>query len=118
MAGGVNGAPRADLELPLGAGADHDDGFIQAAAELAPPGSSTGKRTARTAITILTGAGLGFVEPTPPQRSALGVAFAMNGKVLYGAAYDVVKLAHPIDLSDPAAISARLAEITSAVRSG
>ena len=112
MAGGVNGAPRAGLELPLGASADEDDGCIQAAAEPAPPGSSTGKRTARTAITILTGTGLGFVEPTPAERSALGVAFAMNGKVLYGAAYDVVRFTQPMDLSDPAAISTRLGEVT------
>lgn len=112
MAGGVHGAPRAGLELPVGASADQAEGLLTEDAEPPPPGSSSGKRTAKTAINILTRAGLGFVEPTPPQRSALSVAFAMNGKVLYGAAYDVVRLEQPIDLSDPAAISARLGEIT------
>lgn len=40
------------------------------------------------------------------------VGFAMRKKVLYGAAFDVVRLTEPVDLSSPEAISAQIASIT------
>lgn len=70
------------------------------------------KQTAKRAVQILVNAGLGFVEPTKPERRALGVAFAMAGKVLYGAAFDVVRCSRPVDLSDPVAITAALDQVT------
>lgn len=70
------------------------------------------QQTAKRAVTILEEAGLGFVEPTSDERRSLTVGFAMVGKVLYGAAFDVVQLAREIDLSDPAAIAANLNAIT------
>jgi hypothetical protein len=70
------------------------------------------KQTAKQAVQILIESNSGFIEPTKAQRRALGVAFAMSGKVLYGAAFDVVRLSRPVDLSDPALIGAAVDAIT------
>lgn len=70
------------------------------------------KQTAKRAATILVEGGSGFVQPTATERRALGVGFAMAGKVLYGAAYDVVRLSRAVDLSNPSSIYAELAAVT------
>ncbi len=70
------------------------------------------KQTAKRAIAILEAAGLGFAEPSGEERRALAVAFAMEGMVLYGAAYDVVRLSRPVDLTDPQAVLANIDAIT------
>lgn len=76
------------------------------------PAPGTRKGTAKRAVALLAAAGLGFVEPTREERRALTIGFAMAGKVLYGAAFDVVQLARDIDLADPADIAANLDAIT------
>lgn len=55
---------------------------------------------------------LGFVEPSGIQRRALTVGFAMTGKVLYGAAFDVVQLSRQVDLSEAQDIAANLDALT------
>ena len=57
---------------------------------------------------VLVSKGTGFHEPTRAERDALLVGFAMHRKVLYGAAFDVVKLERPVGLLDPAAIAANM----------
>lgn len=70
------------------------------------------QQTAKRAARILIEGQLGFLEPSSTERRALAVGFAMAGKILYGAAFDVVRLARPIDLSSAAAIHANLDAIT------
>ena len=44
-------------------------------------------------------------EPTRKERAAFLVGFAMQRKVLYGAAFDVVRLSAKVDLTSPAELS-------------
>ncbi len=78
------------------------------------PSETTGreKQTAKRAVQILVAAGIGFQEPTKTERRALAVAFAMDGKIVYGAAFDVLRVSSPIDLSNPPEIHRRLSDIT------
>lgn len=64
-----------------------------------------GHETARIAVRALLERELGFHEPSRKERDALLVGFAMHRRVLYGAAFDVVRLSRPVDLTDPAAIA-------------
>jgi len=64
--------------------------------------------TAKKAAAILVGKNVGFIIPTARQRQNLLVAFAKKGKVVYGRAFDVVKLSAPVDLDNLADIEARL----------
>ena len=73
---------------------------------------AVGSSTARRAIDILLAHDPSYHCPTPAERKALLVGYAMCGKVLYGAAFDVIRLAHLIDLSSPEAIAAGIAGIT------
>jgi hypothetical protein len=70
------------------------------------------QQTAKNAAKILIEGQSGFVEPSSAERRALAVGFAMAGKILYGAAFDVVRVARPVDLASPAAIHANLDAIT------
>jgi hypothetical protein len=72
----------------------------------------SGQRTARAAAAILVGKGTGFIVPTAKQRQNVLVAFAKKGKVVYGKAFDVVKLSEPIDLDDLTDIESNLEKIT------
>jgi len=68
--------------------------------------------TAKRAGEILAAKGIGFMIPSASQRRNLLVAFAKRGKVVYGRAFDVVRLAQALDLSDLAAVEAHLDAIT------
>jgi hypothetical protein len=70
------------------------------------------KQTAKRAISVLIEKNVGFHLPTAKERDALLVAFAMRRQVLYGAAFDIVKLSRPIDLKDPAALADGLDAVT------
>lgn len=70
------------------------------------------QQTARKAITILLAKDEGFHEPTRAERSALLVAFAKGRKVLYGAAFDMVRMTRPIDLRDPDEIERNMDALT------
>lgn len=64
----------------------------------APPAGR--QQTAKKAVEILVGKGQGFHAPTALEREALAIAFARKRKVVYGAAFDVVRLTREMDLSD------------------
>jgi hypothetical protein len=64
--------------------------------------------TAKKAAAILVAKDAGFIVPTARQRQNLLVAFAKRGKVVYGRAFDVVKLSAPLDLDNLGDIEARL----------
>ncbi len=64
------------------------------------------KQTAKRAIEILLAKDPRFREPGAKEREALAIAFAMKRKIIYGAAFDVVRLSREIDLANPADIVA------------
>lgn len=72
-----------------------------------PPRAGLGgtQQTARKAVALLLAKGQGFHEPSKAERRAIGVGFAMRGRVIYGAAFDLIRLSGPVDLKDPAAIA-------------
>lgn len=72
----------------------------------------SGQKTANAAAAILVAKKSGFIIPTAKQRQNLLVAFAKRGKVVYGRAFDVVKLSGPVDLNDLAEVEKHLVQIT------
>lgn len=72
----------------------------------------TGQKTARKAAAILVSKNVGFVIPTAREKLNLLVAFAKRGKVVYGRAFDIVKLTEPVDLADLAEVEKSLSGIT------
>lgn len=73
---------------------------------------AVGSSTARRAIEILLAHDPRYCCPTGPERKALLVGYAMCGMTLYGAAFDVLRLDHPIDLSDAEDIAQSIDAIT------
>jgi hypothetical protein len=57
-------------------------------------------QTANRAARILASKGVGFVVPTAKQKRILLVEFARCNLVLYGKAFDILKLLRPVDLDD------------------
>jgi hypothetical protein len=55
--------------------------------------------------------GIGFVVPTARQRQNLLVAFAKKGKVVYGRAFDIVRLTTPVNLDRQAEVEENLQSI-------
>ena len=72
----------------------------------------SGHSTAKKAAALLVAKGTGFIVPTGKQRQDLLVAFARKGNVVYGKAFDVVKIAGAVDLNNPDDIERQLACIT------
>ena len=72
----------------------------------------SGQKTAKAAAEILVAKNIGFIVPTNKQRQNLLVAFAKKGKVVYGKAFDVVRLSGPVDLDDLADIERGLSKVT------
>src|SRR6266567_8422366 len=71
----------------------------------------SGQKTAKAAAAILVAKTAGFITPTGKQRQNLLVAFAKRGKVVYGRAFDVVKLSSPVDLDNLAEVEKHLEQI-------
>jgi hypothetical protein len=71
----------------------------------------SGQKTAKAAAAILVAKKSGFIIPNAKQRQNLLVAFAKRGKVVYGKAFDVVKLASPLDLDDFTEVEKHLEQI-------
>jgi hypothetical protein len=71
----------------------------------------SGQKTAKAAAAILVAKTAGFIIPTGKQRQNLLVAFAKRGKVVYGRAFDVVKLSGPVDLDALAEVEKHLEQI-------
>jgi hypothetical protein len=81
------------------------------------PGGNTGLQpsegaTSRRAVKLLLSKNIGFREPSRSERAAMLVGFAMRGKLLYGAAYDMVRLSGAVDLSIAQSIADNLDAIT------
>ena len=72
----------------------------------------SGQKTAKAAAAILVAKKAGFIIPTGRQRQNLLVAFAKRGKVVYGKAFDVVKLSGSVDLDDLAQVEKHLEQVT------
>ncbi|QNN47493.1 hypothetical protein H9L17_04970 [Thermomonas brevis] len=57
--------------------------------------------TATQAAALLVKSKKGFIVPTPAQKKRILVALAKAGKVVYGRAYDIIKIkGKPINLND------------------
>lgn len=72
----------------------------------------SGQKTAKAAAAILVAKNAGFIIPTAKQRQNLLVAFAKRGKVVYGKAFDVVKLSGSVELDDLAQVEKHLEQVT------
>src|SRR5512136_3018286 len=72
----------------------------------------SGQTTAKKAAAILVAKNLGFIIPTAKQRQNLLVAYAKRGKVVYGKAFDIIKLSAPVNLDDLADVERELDGIT------
>ncbi|HZQ17852.1 MAG TPA: hypothetical protein VFA90_03950 [Terriglobales bacterium] len=57
-------------------------------------------QTAKRAAQILLQSGSGFVVPSAQQKRLLLVEFARRNFVLYGKAFDIIKLGGPVDLDN------------------
>jgi hypothetical protein len=68
-------------------------------------------QTAKRAAQILLQSGTGFVVPTAKQKRLLLVEYAKKNLVVYGKAFDVVKLLATVNLDDPAEIARNLDNI-------
>jgi hypothetical protein len=77
-----------------------------------PPRTANEKQTAKLAIKILLELDVGFHLPTNRERDALLVGFAMRRKVLYGAAFDIVRCRESVNLTDSASIAANISSVT------
>jgi hypothetical protein len=68
-------------------------------------------RTAKNAAKILVGKDIGFVIPTSTQKKILLVAFAKTNKVIYGKAFDIVKVIGQVNLDSLEEVERELAKI-------
>ena len=98
-----------DLKLPLPPLVD-SEGEVPLAG---PIERESTQRTARRAIEVLLNANEGFVD-VQGKRQALAVAFAIAGKIVYGKAFDIARVAKgvDVDLNDPNSIGAHMKDIT------
>ena len=72
----------------------------------------SGQSTAKRAAKILVAKNVGFVLPTAKQRQNLLVACAKRGMVVYGRAFDILKLSEAMDLDDLPTVERNLDKIT------
>jgi hypothetical protein len=72
----------------------------------------SGQQTAKKAAAILVSKNLGFFVPSASQKQNLLMAFAKKGKVVYGKAFDIVKLSGPVALDDLSDLEKALANVT------
>jgi hypothetical protein len=72
----------------------------------------TGNTTARRAAEILVAKGLGFVIPTAKQKKHLVIAFAKRDMIVYGKAFDIVRLSGQVDLNHLEEVERYLEKIT------
>ncbi len=72
---------------------------------------TTGNATAKRAAALLVDKQIGFMLPTPKQRQNLLIAFVKKNMVVYGRAFDIIKLLGNIDLDDLASVEKNLDKI-------
>lgn len=70
-----------------------------------------GNATARRAAQILVEKQLGFTLPTPKQKKNIVVAFVKKNMIVYGRAFDIIKLLSPVDLDDLSEVEAKINKI-------
>jgi hypothetical protein len=68
-------------------------------------------QTAKKAAQILSRSGAGFIIPTSAQKRLLLVEFARRNFVVYGKAFDVVKVSGKVDLDNAADVEKNLDKI-------
>ena len=72
---------------------------------------SSGSGTAKRAAALLAGLDVGFVIPTSRQKKHLAMAFASRNRIIYGKAFDIIRLSEPVNLDDEKAVESKLAGI-------
>ncbi len=72
---------------------------------------SSRQQTAKRAAQILIRKGSGFVIPTGQQKLNLLVAFAKRNMVIYGNAFDALRLLQPVDLDSQSEIDEHLDDL-------
>jgi hypothetical protein len=77
---------------------------------LAAESSGSGSSTAKTAMAMLTQGDPTFLQPTRAQRRTLAMAFAAEDKIVYGRAFDAVRVPDglDVDLDDLASVESSL----------
>ncbi len=75
-------------------------------------GEASRNKTAKRAARILLDTNAGFVVPNSRQKLLLLVELARHNVVIYGKAFDILKVSEHIDLDDPEAIGRNLEKIT------
>src|SRR5665213_186025 len=80
---------------------------------LPPPiaNSDSGSATARKAAQLLADKNIGYVVPTARQKRNLVVACAKRDLIVYGKAFDVLRLAGKVDLDSLEDVENKLAQI-------
>jgi hypothetical protein len=73
---------------------------------------SSSQQTAKKAVEILCRYDEGFKEPTKKQKNNLLIAFAKKKKVIYGNAFDIIKVTGDVDLDNEESISNNINNIT------
>lgn len=73
--------------------------------------SITRNATANKAASILVSKQIGFIVPTAKERLNLLVAFAKKNMVVYGKAFDIVKISEKVDLNDLSSVEKNLDQI-------
>lgn len=75
---------------------------------------NSGSSTARRAMEMLTAGDPTFRSPTKTQRRNLAMAFAGRDKIVYGRAFDAVRVpdSTDVDLDDLASVEAKLDQLT------
>lgn len=73
--------------------------------------TDSGSATAGKAALILAANGAGYVIPTAKQKKNIVVAFAKRDMIVYGKAFDVVRMAEPVDLDSLEAVEKRLEKL-------
>jgi hypothetical protein len=71
----------------------------------------TGSTTASKAAKLLVAKNIGYIIPTARQKKNLVVAFAKRDMIVYGKAFDVLRLASPVDLDSLADVESHLDDI-------
>jgi hypothetical protein len=72
------------------------------------PKKRVGNATARRAAQILVDKNVGFFIPTGKQRKNLVVAFVKRDKIVYGRAFDIVRLSAAVNLDNLAEVESKL----------
>ena len=73
--------------------------------------TDSGSATAKKAANLLTNLGQGYVVPSARQKRNLVLAFTDKGMILYGKAFDVVRLSAQVDLDSLEDVKKHLPDI-------